>query len=356
MGLMNENSITQVHVTEDFYIKGSGHNLDVVIIIPHYDSPAFCKEAISSLNAGRYSLGVLVMDDGSSEDNYKQLKKMLSINWACIDEIRVVRINNVGAYQARLYAVSLTTSTYIKFLDQDDVLMPGILEKEIDYGNSSGASVLMTDWEEKWITDEPNQQVIRHTAPDYDDPLLGFLKKGGVYTSAALYRRCVLSRVLPVNTWKPRLSDDWVIFGQVLLQVIESNGLYSTLHEQSYQWRHHVMQLSADTPVGHTREFYQFLLWFEDQLRNSAEIRPNHKIALASYYTKNALFLCYIDQTLWRQVANKINELSGEAEIWEGHNSFLKLMVRLLGIYYGVKFYVVIKQWVRPFPFGKNFA
>ena len=346
----------QEFVLEDVYLKRSTQKLDVAVVIPNHNGPHFCAQAIDSLDAGRFALGVLVLDDGSSVENYERLKTSLSANQSHIDEIRVVRTQNIGAYQSRLFAVSLASSTYIKFLDQDDVLLPGILEKEIDHANMSGATVLMTDWEEIWLNDQSDSKVIRHSAPDYGDPILGFLTEGGVFTSAALYRRCAFDQVQAVTSWKPRLSDDWVIFGQVLLRVVELKGSYSTLHELSYQWRHHSDQQSADSPIGHTKEFYEFLFWFEDELRKSGELASAYKHALASYYTKNALFICYSDPKAWKKVTVRINALCVDGVVWREGGALIRLMVRWLGIYGGVRVYVMLKQLVRPFPFAKNSA
>lgn len=167
-------------VLEDTYLTCSKQRLDVAVVIPRSQLSTVLRPGETLGDAGRYALGVLVMDDGSSVENYERLKTALSANRSRINEIRVIRTKNIGAYQSRLFAVSLATSTYIKFLDQDDVLLPGVLEREIELANMSGSTVLMTDWEEIWLTDKSDSKVIRHSAPDYGDPILGFLTEGGL--------------------------------------------------------------------------------------------------------------------------------------------------------------------------------
>lgn len=346
-------------IIEDVVLKASSVTSEVTIVVPHFNAPDFCLQAVQSVSAGCYSASLLVLDDGSSQSDFEKLIRILRRAETRVDEIRVVRVANGGAYKARLFAAGVASSNYLKFLDQDDVLLPGVLEEEIALAKKTGADVILTDWAETWEPAEPQREVKRHEAPEYQDPILGFLTKGGVFTSAALYRRNLFDDVAPVSGWLPRLSDDWVIFGQVVLQAALHKVRFATLHEASYHWRHHDDQQSKDSPIGHVRECYQFLSWFEDSLRAADLLKQEYAAAMATYYTKNALIICYADPAKWRNITQRIRKLgslAGDVALWSGHGRVLRTLVRIFGLDLGVRVYVRVKMIIRPFPFERGSA
>jgi len=101
---------------------------------------------------------------------------------------------------------------YIKFLDQDDLLIEGTLDAELKEAESTCADIVMSNWFEAWGQFEKKQYVQKserhHKAPIYSQPTLDFIEKGGVYTSAALYRKKLFNSIQPITDWKPLLNDD----------------------------------------------------------------------------------------------------------------------------------------------------
>lgn len=331
---------------------------DVSIVIPTYNAPDYCCEAIGScLSKKNHSLEILVIDDGSVKRAKHRIEERFGEYCISLDEengsrdqhIRYIYQDNKGAYRTRLHGAKLAKGEYLKFLDQDDVLYPGILDEEVETARKMCVDVLMTDWVEIWPGNQKDFPEIRHKAPEYNDPVLDFMKKGGVYTSAALYRANLFKEIEPVEGWRPKLSDDWVIFGQVLME----GASYGTLHRCSYEWRHHDRQLSKDTPVGHTREFYSFLSWMEDTLQRKNLLTPERGSALASYYTKNAILLGYCDTGWWRKIAKRATELEPSVSLSTG-NPLVRILVKIFGLERGMLIYTGLRKRLRPFPFDED--
>lgn len=99
---------------------------DVSVVIPNYNGAAFLTEAIdSALNQEGVKLEVIVVDDGSTDESKAILKAYGSY-------IQVFFQENKGAPTARNLGWKHAKARYIKFLDSDDVLLPGILKLQID--------------------------------------------------------------------------------------------------------------------------------------------------------------------------------------------------------------------------------
>jgi glycosyltransferase involved in cell wall biosynthesis len=333
-------------------------SFDVSVVIPTYEAPEKCCQAIAScLKLQNLSLEVFVIDDGGgvrAENRiYNRFAKYFcsskSINAPSRKIIRYLYHTNQGAYKTRIFGAQNALGGYVKFLDHDDELYADVLEQEVLFARTQDVDVVMTDWEEIWPSDHKTLKVEKHNAPEYNDPILDFIEKGGVYTSAALYRKTIFDGIKPVSDWEPKLSDDWVIFGQVLL----AGASYGTLHKCSYRWRHHHKQLSNNTPIGHTREFYHFLVWLEENLRANNCLTSMIKSALASSYTENAVFLCYCDPDWWKKIAVRIKRLDRHAHLKAG-NAIVKLLVAAFGKQYGVRGYVALKNIFKPFPFSRD--
>lgn len=90
----------------------------VTAIIPTYNRPLLCAQAIDSVLAqtfGDYEL--IVVDDGSADETSQMLARYG-------DRIRVIRQKNAGVSAARNAAIAVAAGRYCAFLDHDDLWMP----------------------------------------------------------------------------------------------------------------------------------------------------------------------------------------------------------------------------------------
>ena len=102
-------------------------NPKVSVIIPTYNSAQFIAETLESVFAQTYKdYGVIVVDDGSTDNTKEVLKPYMS-------KIRYIYKENGGAASARNVGIKNAQGEYIAFLDSDDLWLPEKLEKQIEY-------------------------------------------------------------------------------------------------------------------------------------------------------------------------------------------------------------------------------
>ncbi|MDE2598525.1 MAG: glycosyltransferase [Rhodocyclaceae bacterium] len=99
----------------------------VSVVIPVRNGKEYIDEALHSVLAQDYgNLEIIVVDDGSTDDDYDRL--------AQIDPcIRVVHLEGRGVSFARNTGMRQSGGRYIAFLDADDIWFPGKLAAQIRY-------------------------------------------------------------------------------------------------------------------------------------------------------------------------------------------------------------------------------
>lgn len=101
----------------------------VTVIIPAYNRSEYLLEAIQSVIAQGYEFKeIIVVDDGSTDDTKEKLELLIASG-----KIRYHHQENSGRSAARNKGISLARGDYIAFLDSDDLLEPGTLERQVGY-------------------------------------------------------------------------------------------------------------------------------------------------------------------------------------------------------------------------------
>ena len=102
----------------------------VSVIIPSYNSARFLADAVISVFAQTYSpLECIVIDDGST-DNTGQILQQLVIRYP---HLKTATKRNGGPSSARNLGMRLSSGHLVSFLDADDVLLPGKIERQINF-------------------------------------------------------------------------------------------------------------------------------------------------------------------------------------------------------------------------------
>lgn len=97
----------------------------VSIIIPCYNSASYISECIQSvLNQDYPNIEVIIVDDGSSDESINIIKKF--------PNIKLISQKNSGACVARNNGLQISQGYFIKFLDSDDYLEPGIIRRQVE--------------------------------------------------------------------------------------------------------------------------------------------------------------------------------------------------------------------------------
>lgn len=95
----------------------------ISVIIPLYNKEHCVKQTILSvLNQTYEKFELIVVDDGSTDNSYEEVKSIKD------DRIKLIRKENGGVSAARNYGVDYSIGEWILFLDADDILFPNCIE------------------------------------------------------------------------------------------------------------------------------------------------------------------------------------------------------------------------------------
>lgn len=101
----------------------------ISVIIPTYNSSSYIKRTLDSvLSQNILPDEIVVVDDGSSDNTVERIEEYKMKNKDVLENIRVIRQNNMGAGAARNRAIKEASGEWIAFLDSDDIWMQGKME------------------------------------------------------------------------------------------------------------------------------------------------------------------------------------------------------------------------------------
>ncbi len=188
----------------------------VDVIIPTYNGLPYLKDAIRSvLNQTHKDLELYVIDDGSTDDTEAYV--------ASIKDKRVHyhRKKNGGQAEARNLGIKLSDSTYIAFLDADDIWYPEKLEKQVNALGPRDDYAMVYGFHE--LIDENSKEVgqVRYSrSGDLSHYLLGGNKISGS-ASMVLIRRNVFDKVGEFRE-DLMIGEDW----EMWLRIAQKYKIY----------------------------------------------------------------------------------------------------------------------------------
>lgn len=123
----------------------------VSVVIPVRNCREYIDQAVLSVLGQSYgNFELLVIDDGSDDDDYTRLGAM-------DPRIQVVRLSGCGVSKARNVGMEKARGRYIAFLDADDVWFPGKLEAQIQYLDRNPSVGVVFGGFVRWVADEAGQ-------------------------------------------------------------------------------------------------------------------------------------------------------------------------------------------------------
>lgn len=103
----------------------------VSVIIPTHNRDKYIGKAIRSVLRQTYkNYEIIVVDDGSTDDTRKKVKKYVKKH---PNKIRYIYQDNKGPSAARNTGIRNAKGKYITFLDSDDEYLPKMLKKQISF-------------------------------------------------------------------------------------------------------------------------------------------------------------------------------------------------------------------------------
>ena len=305
----------------------------VDIIIPVYNRQALVRDAIeSALAAGKdVPVEIIVVDDASTDGTWDVLRTYND------PRIRCFRMEaNGGQSAARNHGLDFARGTYIKFLDSDDILVPGHLSAEVQALETTGASIAVSGW-----CSESNGTTATYDAPVFhtivDDVLAGV----AVPTSAALYSR------RPDSRWDPALRklDDWDYFCQEALGA----SLIVTVEGPAYTMREHGgARMTNTTMLANAREHHRILQKLEERLSAEGRLTDARRRRLAQYFYKELRVLSLQDPVAFEAAASHIRSLDPAFQPRdEEQQRLIRILARIVGFRNAIRLHSAVKRLVK---------
>jgi len=115
----------------------------VDVILPNYNKAEFLEEAINSVITQTYkNWHLYIIDDNSSDNSEKIIDKFSNLK-----NITIIKLQkNKGPSFCRNYALRISKSKYISFIDSDDSWLSDKLEKQIYFMEKNNLSFTYTDY------------------------------------------------------------------------------------------------------------------------------------------------------------------------------------------------------------------
>ena len=112
---------------------------DLSVIVPVYNGEKFLAKCIDSIlrQKTEYAFEVICVDDGSRDSSYQILR-----SYAYDSRISVIRQKNRGISGARNEGLRKAKGKYVMFIDNDDMLIPGMVQCLLDYARQYNADIV----------------------------------------------------------------------------------------------------------------------------------------------------------------------------------------------------------------------
>lgn len=133
----------------------------VSVIVPIYNGAQYIKDCLASvISQNEISVEVICVDDGST-DNSLEIIKEYQKTYDCIS---IISKANEGLSIARNVGLKYARGTYVQFLDSDDMLLPGALDRLYQVSKEENLDVLF--FNAKTIYDDES---LRQSFPQYEN-------------------------------------------------------------------------------------------------------------------------------------------------------------------------------------------
>lgn len=157
------------------------HHYDLQIIIPAYNVEKYVAECLDSVFSQQtsYRYLVVVVNDGSIDHTADVLS-----NYVKHENMRIITQANRGLSGARNKGLEIIEAEYVTFLDSDDQLMPGAIQKLMDRAKQNGSDMVAGGYE----TFKGNETLISVHLTPHDDYLhIPGFAWGKVYHSSLFF-------------------------------------------------------------------------------------------------------------------------------------------------------------------------
>ena len=168
------------------------HHIDVSVIIPAFNAAATIGSLVNKLLCEtRVSIELIVVDDGSTDDTAGVIRQ--------IQDERLILIGqaNRGVYAARNAALAIHRGEWVIFLDADDDIADGFIEKRWQAATAAQADVAIFNG---WHSGAEHRRKAIHRKQPCGETLSGH----------EWIRHCVIHREWPHYLWLQMVRSSYI--------------------------------------------------------------------------------------------------------------------------------------------------
>jgi glycosyltransferase involved in cell wall biosynthesis len=191
-------------------VTASAGGPTVSIVVPCYNAAATVAETLDSALGAGPDVEVIAVDDGSTDGTATVLASFG-------DRIKVLSGPNRGVSAARNSGAALARGAWIQFLDSDDLLCPGTIDRRLEAAEA-GADLVICAWQEFRLVDakvvEGAVRAITPAAASIDADL-AMATDAWAPPAAVLYRRALVEKIGGFRADLPVIQDARFLFDAV---------------------------------------------------------------------------------------------------------------------------------------------
>lgn len=199
--------------------KIGAYAYDLSIIIPAYNAYSYIEACINSIlnQTTKYTFHVFVVNDGSTDQTAELLHQ-----YAEDKHITIYEEENCGAAAARNRALKHLNSTYVMFVDADDLLEPNAIDKLLNAAYAENADAVEGGY---FILKDGRKQIGSQMPDKTFDHALGVLSG---FTCMKVFRSSLFEDVsFPVGYWFEDTVISMILFPKVERAVTIGDMVYS---------------------------------------------------------------------------------------------------------------------------------
>lgn len=177
-------------------------NPEVSIIIPAFNAGRFLRATLESvISQENAATEIVVVDDGSTDDT-------VAVARCFGNRVRLIEGSHRGAQAARNTGLAASRARFVKFLDADDVLLPGALTKQLAQAALFDERSIPYGPARTMDADGNIGGMLPHTPPRPGLHPIAHMLFYSPLTSCPLHRRSLLDEVCGMDESLPREHEN----------------------------------------------------------------------------------------------------------------------------------------------------
>ena len=131
-------------------------SVNISVIVPFHNVDAYLEQCIESILTTDLEIELLLVDDGSTDGSLARLQEIAARE----RRVKLFHQKNAGVSAARNAGIERARGEYMVFVDSDDEVRPGFIDKLVEAMADDGVSVALTGKVHQNLQDEKRTKVV----------------------------------------------------------------------------------------------------------------------------------------------------------------------------------------------------